>query len=149
LKTFSGLIPAPKEGEAVAEIDLSQTREGNNNIAVRKEDLKLPPGVIVNRVKPAFLKITVEKKARKWLRVDAKVIGMLPGKHRLRRIKVEPSVVMVEGPESTLSRLEGIDTEEINLSEVRQNAILEKKLILPASQVRVISDVKVKLALTH
>ncbi len=151
LKTFSALIPAPKEGEAIAEVDLSQIKEGSNNIPVKKEDLKLPPGVIVNRVKPAILKVTVEKKARKWLRVEAKVIGKLPGKRGLRRISVEPSTVIVEGPESTLSRLEKIETEEIVLSEVHQSAILEKKLILPASQVRFLSDgsVKVKLSLTR
>jgi uncharacterized protein (TIGR00159 family) len=151
LKTFSGLIPAPKEGEVIAEIDLSQTKEGNNNILVKKEDIKLTPGVVVNRVKPPILKVTIEKKARKWLRVEAKVIGKLAGKQRLRRIKVEPSAVMVEGSESTLSRLEAIETEEINLSGVHQSETLEKRLIVPASQVRILSDgsIKVTLSLTR
>ncbi len=151
LKTFSGLIPTPKEGEVIAELDLSQAKEGNNNILVKKEDIKLPSGVIVNRVKPPVLKVSIEKKSRKWLRVEANVVGKLAGKQRLRRIKVEPSAVMVEGSESTLSRLEEIKTEEIDLSAVQQSETLEKRLILPASQVRIVSDgnVKVRLSITR
>ncbi len=151
LKTFSGLIPAPKEGEVAAEIDLSQAKEGNNNILVKKEEMKLPSGVIVNRIKPPILKVNIERKARKWLRVEANLVGRLAGERKLRRIKVEPSAVMVEGPQNTLSRLGDIRTDEINLSGIHQNVTLDKRLILPASQVKILYDgnVKVKLSITQ
>ncbi len=151
MKTFSSLIPVPKEGEVAAEIDLSRIREGYSAVPIRKEDFGLPPGVIITRVKPSVLKVTIEKRSRKWLRVEARVTGKLSGKQSLRRIKVEPSAVMVEGPESTLSRLEDIETEEIALQGIHQSTTVERKLMAPASQVRVLWDgsVNIKLSLTR
>ena len=151
LKTVSSLIPAPKEGEVAAEVDLSSFKEGSSSIPVRKEDFRLPPGIIVTRVKPSAVKVTIEKKVHKWLQVKARMTGEVPGKRRLRKIKVEPSAVKVEGPESIMSRLEIIETEPVALSGIRQSTTVEKKLVAPSTQVRLLGDgnVKVTLLLTR
>jgi YbbR domain-containing protein len=145
LRSFSGLIPAPKENEIAANIDLSKIKEGNNIITIKKEDFKLPPGVVVTRVRPSTLRVSIGKKARKWLRVEPKITGRLPGKLKIRKINIEPSSVLVEGSENMLSRLEDIETEEIDLSGIQQSAIIEKKLVSPATQLRVIWDGNVKI----
>ena len=145
LKTFSSLIPTPKEGEISADIDLSKIKEGSNNIPVRKEDFRLPPGIAVTRVKPLAIRVNIEKKARKWLRVQPDITGRLPGKLKLRKIKIEPSLVLVEGPENTLSQLDEIETEEINLSGVRQTGEIEVKLAPPSPQLKVLSEASVKI----
>jgi diadenylate cyclase len=145
LKTFSSLIPTPKEGAISADIDLSKIKEGINSVPVRKEDFKLPPGITVNRIKPSVIRVNIQKKSRKWLRVQPKMSGRLPGNLNLRKIKVEPSSVLVEGPENTLSQLDRIETEELNLSAMRQNEEMEIKLVTPSSQIRVLSDGNVKI----
>jgi YbbR domain-containing protein len=145
LKTFSSLIPTPKEGEISADIDLSKIKEGSNNIPVRKADFRLPPGITVSRVKPLAIRVNIEKKARKWLRVQPDITGRLPGKLKLRKIKIEPSSVLVEGPENTLSQLDEIETEEINLSGVRQTGEIEVKLAPPSPQLKVLSEASVKI----
>lgn len=147
LKTFSSLIPAPKEGEIAADIDLSKVKEGFNTITIKKEDFKLPSGIVISRVKPSVLRISIDKKARKWLHVEAGIIGRPAGKLKIKKIKVEPSLVMVEGPEKILSQLEDIKTEEINLSGIRQNIIVGRKLVPPATQVKLLweGDVKIRV----
>jgi diadenylate cyclase len=145
LKTFSSLIPAPKEGEISVDIDLSKIKEGLNNVPIRKEDFKLTPGIAVSRVKPLVIRVHIEKKARKWLHVQPKITGRLTGNLKLRKIKVEPSSVLVEGPENTLSQLDEIDTEEINLSGIRQSEDIDIKLAPPSAQLRVLSDSSVKI----
>jgi diadenylate cyclase len=145
LKTFSNLIPTPKEGEIAVDIDLSKIREGFNNIAIEKEDFKLPPGIVVSRVKPSVLRINIEKKTRKWLHVEAKIVGRSARKLKIKRIKVEPPSVMVEGPQHTLSQLEDIETEEINLAGIRQDTVFEKKLVPPAGQVKLLWEGNVKI----
>jgi diadenylate cyclase len=148
LRTFSSLIPAPKEGEISAEVNLSKIKEGNNTIPIKKEDFRLPTGVIVTRVKPSVLRINVEKRAQKLLKVEAKVIGSLPGKEKLKKIKVEPYSVMVEGPERSLARVEDIQTEEILLQHIHGSVTVERKLVAPSNQVRFLRDGKVKVTLT-
>jgi diadenylate cyclase len=151
MKTFSSLIPSPKEGEVAAEIDLAKIKEGTTAVPVSKEDFRSPPGVVISRFKPSSLKVTVEKKAHKWLRVEPKFVGKLAERHKIGRIKIEPSVVRVEGPEGILSRLEDIQTEEITLPEIGKSTIIEKKLLAPSTQVRVLWDgnVKIRLSLTR
>jgi diadenylate cyclase len=148
MKTFSSLIPAPKEGEVAAEIDLAKVKEGTTTVAVGKEDFRSPPGVAISRAKPSSLKITIEKKAHKWLRVEPKFVGKRAESHRLGRIKVEPSAVKVEGPEKILSRLVNIQTEDIAVPEIGKSTIIEKKLLAPSTQVRVLWEGNVKIRLS-
>ncbi len=145
IRSFSSLIPAPKENEIAADIDLSMVKEGNNVITIRKEDVKLPPGVVVSRVRPSTLRVNIAKKARKWLRVEPKIIGSLAGKSKIWKITVEPSSVLVEGSENILSRLEEIGTEEIDLSGIHQNSTIERRVVSPAAQLRIIRDGNVKI----
>jgi diadenylate cyclase len=144
LKTISSLIPLPREGDIVAELDLSKVRDGDNQIMVRKEDIKLPSGVSITRVKPASIRVTVEKKLKKLVRVEARVTGSPGGGKRLKKIRVVPSVVMIEGPESALSHIDAVRTEELSLSAVDRNTTFDRRIDLPA-QIRPLYDDMVKI----
>ncbi len=67
VKTLSSLIPAPKEGEITAEIDLANVKEGYNFIHVEKKNFELPSGVAIDRIKPTVLNVVVEKIKQKKL----------------------------------------------------------------------------------
>ncbi len=65
VKTRSSLVPTPAEGEIAAEIDLSGVKEGYNIIPVKKQDFKLPSGVVINRLRQNAVSVFVEKSRRK------------------------------------------------------------------------------------
>jgi diadenylate cyclase len=132
LKSVSSLIPIPKEGDVVAVVDLAKVQSGTNQVLIRKENISLPSGVVVTQVKPVSLRVTIERKVRKDLRVTATLRGTPKGKLQLRRVTVVPPMVTVEGPESVLSRMETIRTEVIRLSDVEKSTTVEKRLELPA-----------------
>jgi uncharacterized protein (TIGR00159 family) len=144
LRAISSLIPLPKEGEVVGEIDLSRIREGSNQILLRKEDFKLPSGVMIARIKPASIRITLEKKVRKLVRVEPRVVGTPGGPLYLKKYRAVPSLVMIEGPDSVLSRLETVRTEEIRLSSFDRSATVDARLELPP-QLRPLYEDKVKV----
>jgi uncharacterized protein (TIGR00159 family) len=144
LKTISSLIPLPKEGDVAAEIDLSRMREGNNQVLFRKEDFKLPSGVVITQIKPAAMRVTIEKRVRKLVRVEPRFTGTPPENLHLKKYKVSPSLVMVEGPSSIVSQLELLRTEEISISMPAGTRTVEKVLAVPA-QIRTISGDKVKV----
>lgn len=147
LKTFSKLIPPPKQLDITADVDLSKIREGTNHLTIKNDDLQLPLGVVVSGINPSVVRVTAEKKARKALQVRVKTRGRLPAGARLRRIKVEPAVVTAEGPAHVLSQLDSAATEEIDLSGVRRSVVLEKALLQPAPQVKFLRDEPVKVQL--
>jgi len=144
LKTISSLIPLPKEGDIVADIDLSRMQEGNNQVLFRKEDFKLPSGVVITRIKPAGMRVVIEKRMRKLVRVEPRFTGAPADNLRLKRYKVSPSMVMVEGPASILSQLESLRTEEISLDVPAGSRTMEKRLAVPA-QLRALYDDQVKV----
>jgi uncharacterized protein (TIGR00159 family) len=151
LKVLSSLIPSPKQLDIVAEIDLSNVHEGINQVAMRNEDIKLPVGVKISQVKPNTVKVTVAKKVRKQLPLRIVTVGTLPGQLHMKKQLTDPAVIIVEGAEQTLSHLESLPLEEIDLSKISRNAVLERSALTPSPQVKVIgsSVIKVRLVLEN
>ena len=140
LKVFSNLVPSPKQMDIVADIDLSKVKEGGNNLAIRNDDFKLPPGVVIAGLNNSVVKVTTEKKIRKRLPIRVKTVGRLPGRQRLRLVRSDPDSVLVEGATRTIEQLEFLQTEDVDLSGVRQSALLERRVLSPAPQVKVLLE---------
>lgn len=147
IKSYSGLISPPKEGEIVADVDLARVHEGSNQLYLGKEYFKLPSGLVITRIKPSSLRVMVERKVRKPVRVDPQLSGAPAGRLRLKKVRVIPREVMIEGPESVVARTASIRTEAINLSQLEESVTLEKRLDLPAN-LKPVSDDKVRVRVT-
>ena len=65
LKAYSNLVASPKNLDIVVDLDLSKAKEGGNSFQIRKEDIKLPPGVVVASIERSMVRVTTERKARK------------------------------------------------------------------------------------
>lgn len=65
LKAFSNLIASPTEldGKVFVDLDLTRVKEGGNSVVIRKEDVKLPPGVVVDSIERSQVRVVVERKA--------------------------------------------------------------------------------------
>ncbi|KAF0217556.1 MAG: hypothetical protein FD174_3235 [Geobacteraceae bacterium] len=147
LKIFSSLIPSPKQLDIVADVDLANIREGTNHLTIKNNDFQLPLGVVVTGINPSVIKVVAEKKVRKELQVKVKTVGSLSGKLRLKKIIIEPVSVAAEGPEHVLTQLESVETEELDLSEIRQSTVIEKRLLSPAPRVKLLRDEPVRIRL--
>lgn len=65
LKAFSNLVGSPRDLNVVVDLDLSKLKEGGNSIAIRKDDIKLPPGIVVDSIERTQVRVTAERKVRK------------------------------------------------------------------------------------
>lgn len=147
LKAFSGLVPSPKQLDIEADLNLSKVREGVNQLAIKSTDFQLPLGMIVTEITPSVVKVTLEKKVRKTLPVRVKTSGRLPGSLYSRKIKVDPPSVEAEGPQHVMEKLDSVETEEVNLSGIQRGTVVEKRLLAPAPQVKLLRDAPVKIRL--
>jgi len=77
--------------------------------------------------------------------VRAGFAGGLPSGVHLRKVRIDPERVEVEGPQHLVDRLNNVRTEEIDLSGISQNTLLERKLLPPAPQVKVLRDEGVRI----
>jgi uncharacterized protein (TIGR00159 family) len=145
LKAFSSLVPSPKQLDIEADINLSNMREGVNQISLKSKDFQLPLGLIVTEINPSIVKVTMEKKIRRNLPVRVKTSGRLPGRLYKGKITVEPASVEVEGPQHVMESLDSVDTEEVNLSGIQRGSVVEKRLLSPAPQVNLLREAPVKI----
>jgi diadenylate cyclase len=147
VKVISRLIPPPQQLDIVADVDLAKIREGTNHLSIKSDDIQLPLGVTLSGINPSVVKVIAERKVRKNLLVRAKTIGSLPEGKQLRKIRITPASVAAEGPEHVMTQLDSVTTEEIDLAGVGQNMVVEKGLLQPAPQVKILRDDPVKVQL--
>ena len=62
---IANLIASPRDLNVVIDLDLAKLKEGGNSLPIRKEDIKLPPGVVVDSMERAFVRVVAERKVRK------------------------------------------------------------------------------------
>ena len=124
---------------------MAKVHEGMNQLAMKNEDFKLPLGVKISQIKPNIVRVMVAKKAKKQLPVKVSTVGALPGRFKLKRMKVEPGVLTVEGPEQTLASLDHLDLEEVDLSHIRQTISVDRSVLSPSPQVKIAHDGAVKV----
>ena len=135
LKVLSSLIPAPKHSELVVDLDLATIKEGATGITIKKDDVKLPLGVVVSAVTPATINVTADRKVSRDIPIKVRTVKSLPGRRRLRSLRVQPASMLVEGPQRVVDRIEELRS-EVDLSGVTQSATIEKKVTSPDPSVR-------------
>lgn len=65
LKAFSNLVGSPRDLNVVVDLDLSKVKEGGNSLMIRKDDIKLPPGIVVDSIERSLVRVTAERKLRR------------------------------------------------------------------------------------
>ena len=146
---FSSLIASPRNFDIVADLNLAGVREGTSTLPITNSDIKVPLGVMITSVNPSTVRVTTGKKVTKDLRVRADVKGNAEVPGSRVRIKVEPPYVAVEGPEHLLRHMDSLLTEEIEYDTLRGSTTLQKRLVTPAPQVRILRDEPVKVRIVR
>jgi uncharacterized protein (TIGR00159 family) len=146
LKVLSGFGSSPRQLDVMADLNLADVREGTNVLAIRPTDVRVPLGAVINTITPSSVKVVVGKKVRKRVRVQLQTVGRLGQRLRLG---LEPATVTVEGPEYLLTSLESVSTEQVDLSDIRRPVSLERNLLSPAPEIRILQDTPVTVRITR
>lgn len=147
LKTFSSLAPAPGKLDLSANLDLSGITEGQSILRIKNSDFKLPSGMSINTVTPAYIKVVTEKKIRRTVPVRLNLRGTLSGARKRLQLSVTPAKVQIEGPASQISSIDSVATEEIDLSGLVKEREYRKMLVLPLKQGVNLKDESVVISL--
>lgn len=98
-------------------IDVKEIPTGEEKILPLTPDLvRAPIGVEVVRVIPARVKLTVEPLANKQVRISPKLTGTPVRGFEVDASIVTPETVQVEGPASSVLKMETISTNDIDVS---------------------------------
>lgn len=97
------------------QVDLRGSQIGRATVNLGPENVRLPPGLRVERVRPSTLQLTLDRQITIRLPVEPEIVGEPAAGATVGEPTVSPPEVSVTGPESQLAALEAVQTAPVSL----------------------------------
>lgn len=114
-------------------LDLRGVAEGRHTRNIKDRDVKLPPLLKLQGIRPSTVKVTVERIVKKTVPVKAAIAGV-PAGGRVLRVEVQPKEVTLEGVKSELRNIRSVGTEAVDVSAAERTFSREVALERPESR---------------
>jgi YbbR domain-containing protein len=114
-------------------IDVSKLEEGEHVVPVSTEQVDAPSGVQILRVWPSTVRVALASAAVKAVRVVPRIRGTPAAEHTLGRVAVEPQIVEVKGPRTTIEERTTVETVPVDVTGIRHSITQSVGLLLPDS----------------
>ncbi|HEK85740.1 MAG: CdaR family protein [Candidatus Saccharicenans sp.] len=122
-----------------AQLDMSKATVYQQEYPLDASIFKLPPEVELVSFSPAYIHVKLEKTKKVEMEVVPTIIGRPPEGYRIIKLEVNPSKVMVAGPESKIKPRDKVITSPIDASFLTDNVSLEVDLILPRAGLKLLA----------
>lgn len=105
------------ERQLTAVIDLRDIQPGWNILPVIESNIRnLPSGVEIEGIEQNRIRLAMERTRRKTVRIEPVIVGQPEEGFELGEARVNPSEVLVSGPEARLELVTEADTEPIDVA---------------------------------
>ena len=129
-------------------IGLGKAVVGQNTFTITQDNITLPPGVILKKVEPQVVDVTLDIPIKKELPVQIDWIGKLSDNLILESATVEPDIVTVIGGSRILEKISTIYTEKISLDNINKTGRLSVNLALNPASLKVAETSNGKTVIT-
>jgi len=97
------------------QVDLRDGQPGPVNVNLNAENVRLPPGLRVDRIRPGTLSLELDREVTRSLRVEVELRGEPAAGAQIGELTVTPPQVRVTGPEAQIRTLDSAPTAPISL----------------------------------
>jgi len=111
-------------------LDISGARPGRSFYTISKENIKLSNSFLVTGIDPETFSLTIERQLKKSVTVKPHIVGAPEKGYKISAIHVEPKTVLLEGPESAVSKVDVVRTEPIDITGIKSNLVYKANLNL-------------------
>lgn len=130
--------------ETAVILDFSTVKEpGERTFAIGPRQVSLPHGVTLLRAIPAQLRFEFEKSALRAVPVNVRFTGSLEEGLKIEAFEADPKELVITGPASSVSAVELLETDPVNLSGVKQDVQQMMTVFAPQPGVRFASGSRV------
>jgi uncharacterized protein (TIGR00159 family) len=136
----SALIRSLSPEQVAVRVNLSKATKGPNTFAITQDDVILPPGISLNRIKPSTLEVTLDTPATKQIPVQVDWTGRLPSGMDLTNVSVSPATVSVTGGSTTLSKVDTIYTCPVRLDNLSRSGTTTAEVVLSPPSIKLSSN---------
>ncbi|MFN3322716.1 MAG: CdaR family protein [Bryobacteraceae bacterium] len=123
-------------GKVPIVLDLSsQNGPGERTYTIGRENAELPQGVQLTRAVPSQVRLRFERRVTKEVPVQVRFAGPPPPGYRVRQTEIAPSVLRIAGPQSSVERIDMVETDPIELGSVVSKSEFRVHSFIQDSQV--------------
>jgi len=119
-------------------LNLALAKVGENVVPISPDDIRRPSGVAVTHISQSEAKVKLEPLMRKTLRLRPVLHGAPAGGYRVIKTAVTPPRIRVEGPESTVKTLEGLQTMPIDVQGATASMTVDPKIDYQGKSIKII-----------
>lgn len=148
LSGSAALIGSLRLDQVKAKLDLSKAVSGQNSFTLSNENIVLPPGLRLNRIEPAEVKVSLDVPATKEVPVQVDWVGALPPGLILESASVTPGKVKVTGAQRVLDRTATIYTEKVSLENLKASGQVDVPLVLQPRALKIAEGGREKVEVT-
>lgn len=109
-------------GKVIAELDLSNAKEGTSAVKILPADVNVPMGIKVSRVVPSSVQVHLERLVEVELPVKVRFHGVAAAGYRVSSISVNPKTVRMKVFAKDASAFKAIYTKPIDISGLDESA---------------------------
>lgn len=143
------LLKSIRPEQVNVRIDLSKAVVGVNSYTITSENITLPPGLILRRVDPPVVDVTLDIPIVKELPLQVDWAGKLAGDLILEGVALKPNRIKVMGGSKILEQISTMYTEKIALDNLKESGTMTVKVALTPASLKVAGDSKDRLNISY
>jgi len=149
LSGSGALIKSIRSDQVQVELDLSKAVPGNNSFTITRENISLPPGIVLKNVYPTVVNVGLDVTIKKKVPVQIDWVGRLPEHLILVEANIDPEYIEILGGERILSNIVTIYTEKVPLDKLGTEGSITAKLALQPASIKIATGSKDKIAIKY
>ncbi|MFZ1985805.1 MAG: diadenylate cyclase [Desulfatitalea sp.] len=149
LSGSGALIGSLRSDQVKAKLDLSNAVNGQNNFTLSSENITLPPGMRLNRIEPAEVKVSLDVPTAEEVSVQVDWVGALPEGLILESVSVTPARIKVVGVQRILDQVSTVYTEKIHLENLETSGRLTVGIALGQRALKIDDGSKDKVEVSY
>ena len=148
LSGAGALLRSITSDQVKVRIGLGKAVAGLNTFTITQDNISLPPGVILKKVEPQVVDVTLDIPITKEMPVQIDWIGKLDDNLILESATVDPDIVSVIGGSRILEKITTIYTEKISLDKIDKTGRQSVNLALNPASLKVVEAPNGKVVIT-
>jgi len=149
LSGSGALIKSIKPDQVQVRLDLNKAVSGNNAFTITRENISLPPGIILKKVYPSEVGVDLDVTIKKKIPIQIDWVGKLPDDLKLAQATVDPKKVEIIGGKRILENLVTLYTEKVPLDNLRDSGTIIVNLALTPASLKVATGSKDKVTINY
>ncbi len=143
------LVKSLTDEHVKVKIDLNDAIAGGNRYTLTRENIVLPPGIILKKINPNVVEVVLDRPIEKVLPIQANWVGRLSEALVMRMVRLEPDAIAVIGGRQRIDMIDTIYTEKISLNHIENSGQVVVDLILHPSGLKFVGDQREKVIVKY